>query len=365
MVPYPIRAAIPNIVVRDCFLRRLQRRGRMKLTKKTKRYISILNGLLMMTQTVTVFGWNSMSHRLQGFYNQKVARSLSRSARCHKELLGSVSSDNSVESVSDLRKNLIEKKLEDLGINAVSLHHAAQQSLTDPTSGYDGNFGRSAIRTYRSFLYPKKATNLPNDEQQLAAMAFRTAQQIDFLLKRHESHKEQWVRHHDSPDGTSERRVFPMILLLDNLRSAFNVGSIFRTADATGCAQVITTGITPHPNGNGAEKVSKSALGAEIVVPSRHFPTTREAIEFIREKYPEYQVVGLETTEKSVCYTKFSFPPEGVVLVLGNEVTGVDTKIMPLMDNLLEIPMFGTKNSLNVASCAPIVLYEIVRQWNT
>ena len=272
-----------------------------------------------------------------------------------------------------LRRILIDDKLRDLGIDAQLLHSATQKVMLDPTSGYDGKFGRSAIKTYRSFLYPKSDHNNNNNNnntapendqrQQLAAMAFRTAQQIDFLLKRHESHQEEWVRHHDS--GDMERKTFPMILLLDNLRSAFNVGSIFRTADATGCEQVITTGITPHPNGNGAEKVSKSALGAEIIVPSHHFATTMEAIAFLRENYPDYKLIGLETTDRSSSYTDMKYNKnDGVVLVFGNEVTGLDTRIMPLLDGLMEIPMFGSKNSLNVSNCASVVCYEIVRQWN-
>eukprot|EP00977_Amphora_coffeiformis_P025124 scaffold18324_cov176-Amphora_coffeaeformis.AAC.16 len=276
----------------------------------------------------------------------------------------SSSDEDAVVTPDESRRLLIDGKLRDLGIDADSLHSATQKAMSDPTSGYDGNFGRSAIKTYRSFLYPKNYNSTSSQgKQQLAAMAFRVAQQIDFLLKRHQSHQEEWVRHHDS--GDSERNIFPMVLLLDNLRSAFNVGSIFRTADATGCAQVITTGITPHPSGNGAEKVSKSALGAEVIVPSRHFATTLEAISFFRENYPDYKLLGLETTERSLCYTNMKYPKaDGVVILLGNEVTGLDTRIMPLLDGLLEIPMFGSKNSLNVANCASVVCYEIVRQWN-
>ena len=284
-------------------------------------------------------------------------------------------SSSSLASVR--RRTLLDDKLHALGIDATSLHKAVQSTLSNPTAGYDGTFGRSAIKTYRSFLYPKQQQeNVVGilDDAQLTAMAGRTAQQIDFLLKRHASHQQEWVRHHDAsdsqqgqaaPDQEQRTKVFPMMILLDNLRSAFNVGSIFRTADATGCEAILTTGITPHPGGSGAEKVAKAALGAQGVVPSRHFDTTAAAIEWIRETYPNYQILGLETTARSRCYTHMTYPRDGVVICLGNEVTGLDTNVMPLIDDLLEIPMFGTKNSLNVASCAPIVLYEIVRQWDT
>lgn len=156
---------------------------------------------------------------------------------------------------------------------------------------------------------------------------------------------------------------FPLIILLDNVRSAFNVGSLFRTADAAGCSEVITTGITPHPGGSGADKLSKSALGADRMVPSRHFDTTLQAIAALREELPDYELIGVETTELSVVYSDYDYAKEGDVLVLGNEVTGVDTEIIPLLDAVVEIPMFGAKNSLNIASCAPIVLYEVLRQW--
>ena len=91
-----------------------------------------------------------------------------------------------------------------------------------------------------------------------------------------------------------------------------------------------------------------------------------------------WTIIGMETTDQSQCYTDVNYPGagsyivdkneslpnEGIVLVLGNEVTGVDTEIMPSLDLIVEIPMYGSKNSLNIAACAPVVLYEILRQWN-
>ena len=153
------------------------------------------------------------------------------------------------------------------------------------------------------------------------------------------------------------------MLLLDNVRSAFNVGSLFRTADAAGCSRVVTTGITPHPGGSGAEKLTKSALGADRMVTSCHFDTTLQAIESLRKELPDYKLIGMETTELSVAYSNYTYPKEGLILILGNEVTGVDTEILPLLDAVVEIPMFGAKNSLNIAACAPVVLFEALRQW--
>jgi 23S rRNA (guanosine2251-2'-O)-methyltransferase len=270
-----------------------------------------------------------------------------------------------------LRKDVLRRHLTKIGMDADGLEEAACRSLMDSTAGFDDRFGRSAIRTCLSFYYPKKdstAVQFDNDPFQLEAAGARTARQIEFLAKRHQSHQTEWIRHHDSPDvgaSSPKQKRFPLILLLDNLRSAHNVGSLFRTADAAGCAQVITVGITPHPSGNGAEKLRKSALGAEWTVPSRHFATMNEAIDYLKGHPTEqFQLVGMETTAQSVIYTSLDYDStKGVVLVLGNEVTGVDANVMSRLDAIVEIPMFGTKNSLNVAACAPIVLYEIVRQW--
>ena len=276
-----------------------------------------------------------------------------------------------------MRTQLLHEQLEKLGIDADDLLRASRSALEDPTSGYDVNYGKSAIRCYRSFVSVKPSDldfagdgdelSNRNSFSQLSAAAGRCARQVDFLIKRHKSHQTEWVRHHDA-SIKARTKVFPLIVLLDNVRSSFNVGSIFRTADACGCQKVITTGISPHPNGNGADKLSKSSLGAEQVVPSQHFGSTKEAIAFLRNELPNFELVGMETTEHSQVYTDVKYPScekGGVVLVLGNEVTGVDTDILPQLDRIVEIPMFGIKNSLNVAACAPVLLYEIIRQWQT
>jgi 23S rRNA (guanosine2251-2'-O)-methyltransferase len=271
------------------------------------------------------------------------------------------------ESPGSDRIQLLHDQLESIGVNAEELAQASLCSIKDPTLGYDSNYGKSAIKTYRAFAYPKKSDTNDSQEEDLVALtaqAGRTARQVDFLTKRHKSHQTEWVRHHDALQ--KERRVFPLILVLDNLRSAFNVGSLYRTADACGCQEVFTCGITPHPNGSGADKLQKSALGAESLVPSRHFATTQQAVDCLREKFPDLKIIGMETTAKSEIYTQVdydSYRISGVALVLGNEVTGVDTEIISSLDAIVEIPTFGAKNSLNVAACAPVVLYEILRQW--
>lgn len=243
------------------------------------------------------------------------------------------------------------------------------------SDGFDSRFGKSAIKAYRSYIDPKPSRIESVERENVDVASSRYARQIDFLSKRHRSREAEWVRHIDTAE---HGRTFPLILVLDNVRSAANVGSIYRSADACGCSEILTAGITPHPNGNGAEKLAKSALGAERIVASRHFATTKQALEFLRAERPNLLLVGMETTERSKCYTEVRYPSPsvdtsdnddtamspGVALFLGNEVSGVDTDLIPLLDEMVEIPMFGKKNSLNVAACAPVVMYEILRQWN-
>jgi len=284
--------------------------------------------------------------------------------------------NNLSDAEREKREAALHKQLAVLGIDSVHLRKAAQIAATSMT-GYDPYYGKSAIKAYRTFIYPRpsKVSAVRGEDVEIAAS--RCARQIDFLAKRNRSHEAEWVRHHDALDDSLEknRKLFPLVILLDNVRSAFNVGSIFRTADACGCSMVITTGITPSPFGSGREKLAKSALQADRVVPSKHFATTREAINYLRAQHPGFCLIGMETTERSKCYIMEDYPGKGeftengelpksgTVLILGNEVTGVDTEILPLLDKIVEIPMFGTKNSLNIAACAPVVMYEILRKW--
>jgi len=281
------------------------------------------------------------------------------------------------DSQRQMRKDRLHYHLIELGIDAELLANAAHRSIST-TDGFDSKFGKSAIKAYRTYIDPRPSKLDAVSRENVDVAASRCARQIDFLAKRHRSQEAEWVRHTDAEEST-KRRVFPLVLVLDNVRSAFNVGSIFRTADACGCLEIFTTGITPHPNGSGAEKISKSALGAERVIATRHFVTTKQAVDYLRSDRPNFMLVGMETTERSKCYTNVRYPwsdifiedgqvidgsrLKGVALFLGNEVSGVDTEIMPLLDEVVEIPMFGKKNSLNVAACAPVVMFEVLRQW--
>jgi 23S rRNA (guanosine2251-2'-O)-methyltransferase len=291
-------------------------------------------------------------------------------------LFTSVSNDDQIDTTSvDFRKNLLRQQLVQLGcFNVVSdFENAVLLSIVEPTSGYDLKYGKSAIKTCQTFYYPKTIQSY--DTVQWEAAAMRTARQIEFLYKRHVAQQTQWIRNHDTKEDTEADQIsltatrprFPFVLLLDNLRSAENVGSIYRTADATRCQEVMTVGITPHPPGH--QKIHKSALGAEFLVPTQHFSNATAVIQYMQQKYSTYQVLALETTSESIPYTQFPYEiseSNGIILMLGNEVTGLDVSSYlsnHSLDGIIEIPMYGTKNSLNVAVCVPIVIYEIIRQW--
>lgn len=146
----------------------------------------------------------------------------------------------------------------------------------------------------------------------------------------------------------------PIHVVLDNVRSAFNVGSIFRTADAAGVECLHLCGITcwpPHP------KLEKTSLGAHQYVRWMRHESTQEALAWLKDH--NIPIVALETGEKAEVMGRFAWP-QPVALVLGHEVLGVDDEILQACDHHLRIPMFGVKNSLNVASAFAVVVYDLV-----
>jgi 23S rRNA (guanosine2251-2'-O)-methyltransferase len=148
----------------------------------------------------------------------------------------------------------------------------------------------------------------------------------------------------------------PVFVVLDNLRSAFNVGSIIRTADCALVEKIIFCGITAHPP---HKKLDKTSLGALPYVPWAHKSTVQEALSELKEM--EIPVVALELTNRSRLIWEYRFPlPVG--LVLGNEALGVSKDALAMVDEIVEVPMLGYKNSLNVAVAFGIAVYEIQRQ---
>jgi tRNA G18 (ribose-2'-O)-methylase SpoU len=152
-----------------------------------------------------------------------------------------------------------------------------------------------------------------------------------------------------------ESPKLPLVLVLDNVRSLNNVGSIFRTADAFRLTGLCLCGITaspPHP------EIHKTALGAEEAVAWRHFSATGEAIEAL--KAGGYVICALEQAEGSIPLGDFAAEKgQKYALVVGNEVKGVEQAAVDASDYCLEIPQYGTKHSLNVAVSAGIAIWEL------
>lgn len=147
-------------------------------------------------------------------------------------------------------------------------------------------------------------------------------------------------------------------LVLDNVRSEMNVGSVFRTADAFLIERVCLCGITPQPP---KAEIHKTALGAEESVCWQYFPTTLEAIGQLKDE--GYVICSIEQVHDSVSLEQFVVNSnQRVAIVLGNEVKGVSQEVVDASDTCVEIPQEGTKHSLNISCCAAIVMWHVYRQ---
>jgi tRNA G18 (ribose-2'-O)-methylase SpoU len=147
----------------------------------------------------------------------------------------------------------------------------------------------------------------------------------------------------------------PVIVVLDNIRSMHNVGSIFRSADAFLIQAIYLCGYTPQPP---HRDINKTALGATETVEWKYFSKTEEALnELIKEKF---QIYAIEQVEGSVSLEHFKFDESKIALVFGNEVEGVSDNVLDLCNGCIEIPQLGTKHSLNVSVAAGILLWKAV-----
>ena len=149
----------------------------------------------------------------------------------------------------------------------------------------------------------------------------------------------------------------PVTVVLDNVRSAQNVGSFFRTGDAFAIEHIALCGITSTPPNR---EIHKTALGAEESVAWSHYPTTAECVEHLRNE--GYRILAIEQVEGSTMLGDF-VPVEGekYALVFGNEVEGVDQRVVDVTDGAIEIPQVGTKHSLNVAVTGGVVLWHFFK----
>lgn len=161
-----------------------------------------------------------------------------------------------------------------------------------------------------------------------------------------------------SPEDFKSSEKKPIIIVLDDVRSAYNVGSIFRTADAFRIAGIYICGISARPP---HKDITKTALGATESVDWKYFQEVRDAVTDL--KNDGYKIYAVEQADQSIDLKEFT--PEGntkIALVFGHEVFGVKDEIVNSVDGCIEIPQFGTKHSFNVAISAGIVLWDIIHK---
>ena len=149
----------------------------------------------------------------------------------------------------------------------------------------------------------------------------------------------------------------PVTVLLDNIRSMYNVGAVFRVADGVGAEKLCLAGITATPP---KSAITKTALGAETVVPWEHSWDAGRLLEALCSQ--GFEIAAIETSPHSVDLYEWR-PKFPVCVLFGNEVEGVDPKLLAMAGTHVRIPMLGKKTSLNVATAAGIVLYELLRKY--
>jgi 23S rRNA (guanosine2251-2'-O)-methyltransferase len=156
--------------------------------------------------------------------------------------------------------------------------------------------------------------------------------------------------------GSASR--LPLIVMVDNVRSLYNVGSIFRTSDGAMIEKLILAGFTPYPP---RKEIDKTALGSTLSIPWEYTKHPVEAIQDLKKR--GYKICCLELTDTSINYTEIKTTDFPLCLIIGNEINGVSKEVIELCDISIEIPMYGTKQSLNVAVAYGIAVFELGRIW--
>ncbi len=160
-----------------------------------------------------------------------------------------------------------------------------------------------------------------------------------------------------SVEEFKEVEKLPLIVVLDNVRSQYNVGSVFRTSDAFRVECIYLCGISATPP---HQEIHKTALGAEDTVNWKYFKDTKEAI--VKLKAEGYHIYSIEQVEGSVMLENLQLDAsKKYAVVLGNEVKGVQQEVVDLSDGCIEIPQYGTKHSLNVSTTAGIIIWDFFK----
>jgi 23S rRNA (guanosine2251-2'-O)-methyltransferase len=158
----------------------------------------------------------------------------------------------------------------------------------------------------------------------------------------------------------SERRMNEIYIILDNVLDTYNIGAIFRLADAVAAKKVIICGASETPPNH---RIKKASINTTEVVEWEYSETTVKAIKDLRLKIKDLQVVAVEQAENSVPYDKFNYKMP-IALIVGHETDGVSREVLDLCDGIVEMPMFGINISLNVMVSLGIVLYKVLEESN-
>lgn len=168
-----------------------------------------------------------------------------------------------------------------------------------------------------------------------------------------------WELDRFSEEEFKQQRKFPLIVILNDIRSLNNIGSFFRTGDALNVEKIYLCGITAQPPHRDIQKI---ALGATETVEWEYRKNIDELVLELKSK--NIKICTIEQTEKTTLLQNVNDLPEShYALVFGNEVNGVDQSVIDNSDYIIEIPQFGTKHSFNVSVCAGIVLWEFAKKW--
>ena len=152
----------------------------------------------------------------------------------------------------------------------------------------------------------------------------------------------------------------PIVVVLDNIRSQHNIGSVFRTADAFRLSGIALCGITAVPP---QPEIHKAALGATETVSWSYFDNTIDAVLDLKSR--GFSIIAIEQTHESIPLLEYNFVgiDSKIALVLGHEVFGISDNVLELCDLAIEVPMFGTKHSLNISVCAGIVIWDMAKRF--
>lgn len=180
---------------------------------------------------------------------------------------------------------------------------------------------------------------------------------IERYLKKDLKDEDFLVYNKDHQNRKEKNTILPLVLILDHVRSSFNVGSIFRTAEAFNIEKIYLVGYTPDPSN---AKTNKTTLGAHEYIQWESVPKMEPLIEKLKNQ--GYQIIAAETTSHASPLST-PFKNQKTAFIFGNERFGLDPQVISQCDETRILPLSGYKNSLNIANCASIFIYEFSKQW--